>query len=614
MLKILHIILKAQMVLFFLLTVPLFSQESLRNNGKIQMHKASEMAFYGDLINEKSFNDNMGSVYFVGSALQIIEGKVVPLQFEKVVMDNANSLLLRVPILTSGQLIFKKGIISTPKNNPSVNWTFGDDATYIGASDTRHIYGYASKIGNDSFAFPIGDGQRLRKAAISQPSDVQMGFRAAYFKANPSAATLPFSAPFPTNSLSSGLLNVSNYEYWDVDGQSETRITLTWNAQSQLVALTQNDISRLVVAGWDGTQWVSLETTSTVGDLAGQGSVTSRLVVPDSFKVFTFGVVQPQCIANAPLLSLGDDVLLCQKDTVQLALSRDYARFEWQDGSTDSSFMIKQEGQYWVKAWDICGNLQTDTLEVTAGGAIEVTAIPVLCLGETNGAIELSDTNDVTIKLNSFTRMSYQIQALGVGFYDLSLLTPDGCVLDTLIEIKQENVNSIEIGKDTAHIFIGETVSLTATPSAGFTPVDVKWTPPQYLSCSSCDSTQARPIGTTTYRVEATDSAGCVLTDEIKIYVENKLGVYIPTAFNPEKEEFTILAGSSVVKVIFMRIYDRWGTLLFEAANFIPNGSIGWAGYYKNQAMMRGTYVVALEIEFLNGETKNFASEFLLAR
>ena len=90
--------------------------------------------------------------------------------------------------------------------------------------------------------------------------------------------------------------------------------------------------------------------------------------------------------------------------------------------------------------------------------------------------------------------------------------------------------------------------------------------------------------------------------------------MYIPTAFNPEKEEFTILAGSSVVKVIFMRIYDRWGTLLFEAANFIPNGSIGWAGYYKNQAMMRGTYVVALEIEFLNGETKNFASEFLLAR
>jgi hypothetical protein len=69
MVKILSRLFKAYILVFF--TMPLFAQESMRNNGKIQGHSASEMAFYGDLINEKAFNNNRGKVYFVGTALQI---------------------------------------------------------------------------------------------------------------------------------------------------------------------------------------------------------------------------------------------------------------------------------------------------------------------------------------------------------------------------------------------------------------------------------------------------------------------------------------------------------------------------------------------------------------
>jgi gliding motility-associated-like protein len=369
-----------------------------------------------------------------------------------------------------------------------------------------------------------------------------------------------------------------------------------------------------VVAGWDGIQWVSLGTTSTQGDLAGNGRITSNLVIPDDYKAYTFGLVQSQCISNAPQLTLGDDVFLCPNDSITLAVSDVFKRFEWQDGSLDSIFTIKKSGKYWVNTWDVCGNIQTDTLDVTFGRAIEVTAVPVGCKDENTGAISLSDTSGVKISLNSFTRRAYQMQELAVGIYDLHFETTEGCVVDTIVEIKQSNQHSIEIGRDTVHISLGETVTMKATPSAGFVPASVKWLPPQYLSCIECDSTQARPIETMTYRVEARDSAGCVFTDDLKIYVENKLQLYIPNAFNPEKEEFTILGGSNVVKVVTMKIYDRWGTLLFEALNFKPDGAIGWNGYYRNQPLMRGTYVVALEIEFLNGDLKNFASEFLLAR
>jgi hypothetical protein len=609
MVKILSRLFKAYILVFF--TMPLFAQESMRNDGKIQGHPTSEMAFYGDLINEKAFNNNRGNVYFVGTALQIIQGKNVPLQFENVFMDNPNSLLLRVPILNSTLLNFRKGIISTPRNTPSVNWMFGDGATYIGAADNKHIYGYASKMGIDSFAFPIGDGLRLRKAAIAQTS-TRAGFRAAYFKGNPSTATLPLSAPFPITQLNPSLLGVSTYEFWDIAGTTETRVTLTWNAQSQLVALTQNDISSLVVAGWDGEKWVSLGTTNTMGDLATQGIITSEAVIPDNYKAFTFGKIQSQCISNAPFLSLGDDLILCPNDTVKLALSSNFTQYEWQDGSTDSSFTAHEAGQYWVKTWDNCGNTQTDTLEIGEGGGVVVETLPALCAGDKNGAIFLSDTTGVTIKLNSFTRLASEIEALGVGIYDLTVITPDGCQLDTLIEITQEDLNTIDIGRDTVTIYLGDTLNLDI--HASFIPEKVKWNPAKYLSCSTCDVTIAKPITTMTYAVEAKDSIGCLHKDEIKVFVNNKTELYIPSAFNPEKEFFTILGGSNVVSVVTMRIFDRWGTLLFEASNFKPDGSVGWDGYYKNQAMMRGTYVVGLEIQFLSGEVKQFASEFLLSR
>ena len=163
--------------------------------------------------------------------------------------------------------------------------------------------------------------------------------------------------------------------------------------------------------------------------------------------------------------------------------------------------------------------------------------------------------------------MSYQIQALGVGSYQLTVLPAEGCMIDTLIEIRQASAHSIEIGKDTVHINQRQILSLEAKPSAGFTPVSVNWTPPQYVSCDTCFKTTAKPAGKTTFTVHALDSLGCTLKDEIVVYVDKKDDLYIPNAFNPEKEEFTVLGTSAVEKVLKMQIFDRWGTLLYEAQN-----------------------------------------------
>ncbi len=63
---------------------------------------------------------------------------------------------------------------------------------------------------------------------------------------------------------------------------------------------------------------------------------------------------------------LGPDTVLCAAATKLLSVGPDYARYRWQDGSTNSVFTATGPGIYWVDAWDICGNKYSDTLNIAS--------------------------------------------------------------------------------------------------------------------------------------------------------------------------------------------------------------------------------------------------------
>ena len=51
---------------------------------------------------------------------------------------------------------------------------------------------------------------------------------------------------------------------------------------------------------------------------------------------------------------------------------------------------------------------------------------------------------------------------------------------------------------------------------------DAQWSPASGLSCTTCPTPIAQPSETTTYTVQATGPLGCILTDSIKVIVQNK--------------------------------------------------------------------------------------------
>jgi len=59
-----------------------------------------------------------------------------------------------------------------------------------------------------------------------------------------------------------------------------------------------------------------------------------------------------------------------------------------------------------------------------------------------------------------------------------------------------------------------------------------------------------------------------------------------------------------------MKIYNRWGELLFES----KDRTVGWDGYYNGVLMPQGVYVYRLELVFENGRRETKVGDITLIR
>jgi hypothetical protein len=447
--------------------------------------------------------------------------------------------------------------------------------------------------------------------------------KAAYFFGDPSGANLPAGAPFPIASRDLRVLKVSNVEYWDVDGAEPTHITLTWNARSRVDVLTDNDLQKLGVAGWNGSEWISLGNAGFTGTFA-EGKVRSELVVPNNFKAYALAQVtnNARCVTSAPTLRLSRTVVICPNEPALLDASMggyNFRNYLWQDGSTRNTFVATKAGKYWVTVWDSCGNPQTDTIQIRQLRAINFAVDSIYCFGTNTGRIRiLTDTARMSIYLNTRPVYSTELGGLPAGRYRLEINKDDYCNLDTVITITEPVQKNLKILANPLQPRPGETVVLTASPENGFVPVAYQWTPPNAVSCPTCQSTTAvlSDKSLQTFTVTAVDRNGCTATDELVINTGNtrKYAIYVPNIFKPDQEAYSPLGNPNHVKVRLMRIFDRWGELIFEARDFKPDGSVTWDGSFRGKPMNMGTFVVMVEAEFIDGTVQKIARDLLLVR
>ena len=133
------------------------------------------------------------------------------------------------------------------------------------------------------------------------------------------------------------------------------------------------------------------------------------------------------------------------------------------------------------------------------------------------------------------------------------------------------------------------------------------WTPTRNLDCPTCPVPFANPKFTTRYQVSVTDSNGCVASSQVTVNVVcNDKNYFVPNTFSPNGDGVNDIfypRGSSIDRIQSVRIFNRWGQLVFEKRNTMANNMAdGWNGTYKGQPALPDTYVFIIEYICDNAE------------
>ena len=109
------------------------------------------------------------------------------------------------------------------------------------------------------------------------------------------------------------------------------------------------------------------------------------------------------------------------------------------------------------------------------------------------------------------------------------------------------------------------------------------------------------------YDIQVIDEVEC-LVDTSFVITQEECPIYIPNAFSPNNDGFNDLFKiyphpdfKGEFKLI--KVFDRWGSCLFEAVNFNPT-EVEWDGKYMGDDLGTGVYVFVIEYVTLNGTTK----------
>lgn len=99
----------------------------------------------------------------------------------------------------------------------------------------------------------------------------------------------------------------------------------------------------------------------------------------------------------------------------------------------------------------------------------------------------------------------------------------------------------------------------------------------------SCRNPKILPLTTPIYYVTVTDTlTKCVIKDSINVKIEGGFTERIPNAFTPNNDglndNFNVLPDNCIKTVRRLRIYSRWGNLVFDKTDVSPQRKEGWDG------------------------------------
>ena len=192
-----------------------------------------------------------------------------------------------------------------------------------------------------------------------------------------------------------------------------------------------------------------------------------------------------------------------------------------------------------------------------------------------------------------------------------------GCFKDTgYVAINVNPIPTVEAGVDKT-INVGQAIDLVPVISPDVT--SVVWQPTTGLYRNFYPGISVKPMENTEYTVEVKNRGGCAARDRVTVYVIcNGSNIFVPNTFSPNNDgsnDVFFPRGTGLFKIKSLRIFTRWGEVVFERTNFdANNAAYGWDGTSKGKKADPDVFVYTLEVICDNGSVLTYRGNISLVK
>ncbi|MBL8003323.1 MAG: choice-of-anchor L domain-containing protein [Flavobacteriales bacterium] len=327
----------------------------------------------------------------------------------------------------------------------------------------------------------------------------------------------------------------------------------------------------------------------------------------------------------APLVvqAVPDITVYCPETPVQLQAvvqgGEPPYQYSWSNGlgfNATAQVAPALTASYSVTVTDRCGTDTSDVVTVTVDhDSIRVEIVPdtFICIGDTAvlRAVAVDGWGGYTYLWNTGgTADTLAVWPTANTRY--SVIVMDGC------GITDEDTAGVGVNAPQADFWWGGSTQVNNFPipfiDNSFGATSWSWD----FGAPGLTSTEQNPYftypepGLYSVTLAIMDPLGCVDTLVRAIEVEQEFNLYIPNAFSPDGDGVNDLfrAEGTGIREFTMRVYDRWGELVFETEDITK----AWDGAFKGGLATPGVYVVQVRVKAMIGEAYDRMGHVTLVR
>lgn len=212
--------------------------------------------------------------------------------------------------------------------------------------------------------------------------------------------------------------------------------------------------------------------------------------------------------------------------------------------------------------------------------------------------------------------------SMGGGEHYITYFDRFDCEFTDTINVPEPDPIIVTFTPPTWEIELGDTTYQLKPFITGAAVDTFVWFPGETLRNPTDLSPFVHTYETETYTLTVFDANGCEGSGSITIEVDPNRNVFIPNVFKPGNtaglnDYFYPIVGLGVKNVNYMRVYDRWGGLMYERNDFYPNPDVlaqGWDGRYNGDYVNPGVFIYVIEVSFLDDKVLTYRGDVTVVR